>query len=217
MSEEPEVLKGVQANKCPECGGHGIINKAVPRHAFGMPGQSSDWTTAAFRCWRCKGDGAARALGADVKTCHITPPRAEDVLTRQEPFTSDDLVDAVLACAEEELLGRLSGLSNGFDSDRAQVMFGRAKGVAVSLRLVEEADCKADTTASEAQEAAAHLSPESVGEIVRFINQQHAEAAKETPWNRDYMRALRRLSRGVESALAFYRKNHEQKSDETKP
>lgn len=48
-------------------------------------------------------------------------------------YTVDDLIDAVLACAEEELKARLSGLNNGFDHPNACVLFGRAKGIALHL------------------------------------------------------------------------------------
>lgn len=64
----------------------------------------------------------------------LVVPSGSDVLAKREPYTADDLIDAVLACAEEERQARLSGLENGFDHPNACVLFGFAKGIAISLR-----------------------------------------------------------------------------------
>lgn len=54
--------------------------------------------------------------------------------------------------------------------------------------------------------SAAHLADDvTVGQVVRWINREHVQAAKETPPNGDYMRAMQRLGDGVESALWSYR------------
>lgn len=50
----------------------------------------------------------------------------------------DDLIKAVLDCANEELSARLSGLENGFEHPNTLALFGRAKGIA--LALWQEAD-----------------------------------------------------------------------------
>ena len=47
----------------------------------------------------------------------------------------------------------------------------------------------------------------SVGELVRLIDHLHLNAARETPPNRDYMRALQRMADEVESALELYMAN----------
>lgn len=52
-----------------------------------------------------------------------------------------------------------------------------------------------------------YLAEETVGEIVRWIDRQHLEAARETPPNTDYMKALQLLGGHVESALHLYRKS----------
>ena len=71
---------------------------------------------------------------AAVDHQRLVVPSGRDVLAKREPYTADDLIDAVLACAEEELQGRLSGLENGFDHPNACALFGFAKGIAISLR-----------------------------------------------------------------------------------
>lgn len=54
--------------------------------------------------------------------------------------------------------------------------------------------------------SAAHLGDDvTVGQIVRWINREHLQAAKETPPNRDYMKAMQRSASAVESALWTYR------------
>ena len=56
------------------------------------------------------------------------------------------------------------------------------------------------------QNHAAYLADDvTVGQIVRWIDREHLQAAKETPPNGDYMRAMQRLAAGVESALWSYR------------
>lgn len=45
----------------------------------------------------------------------------------------------------------------------------------------------------------------SVGQLVRQIDREHINAARETPPNMDYMRALQRLGSAVENALDLYR------------
>jgi hypothetical protein len=53
---------------------------------------------------------------------------------------------------------------------------------------------------------AAHLADDvTVGQVVRWIDREHIQAAKENPPNRDYMRAMQRLGEGVEGALRSYR------------
>ncbi len=53
--------------------------------------------------------------------------------------------------------------------------------------------------------SAAHLADDvTVGQVVRWINREHLQAAKETPPNGDYMRAMQRCAEGVESALWSY-------------
>lgn len=50
-------------------------------------------------------------------------------------------------------------------------------------------------------------STETVGEVIRWINQQYMDATKDTPPNRDYMETMQRLCDHVESALDMYRKS----------
>jgi hypothetical protein len=52
-----------------------------------------------------------------------------------------------------------------------------------------------------------YLAEETVGEIIRWIDREHMNAAKEDPPNRDYMRAMQRLGKQVQDALAHYRKS----------
>jgi hypothetical protein len=54
--------------------------------------------------------------------------------------------------------------------------------------------------------SAAYLADDvTVGQVVRWINREHRQAAKETPPNKDYMRAMQRSASDVESALWTYR------------
>ncbi len=47
-----------------------------------------------------------------------------------------------------------------------------------------------------------------VGQLARWIDREHMKAAKETPPNLDYMRAMQRLGDGLDSALKSYRAAH---------
>lgn len=59
---------------------------------------------------------------------------AKSVIDLREPYTAKDLVEAVLACSEEELQSRLSGMNNGFDHPNTLVLFGKAKAIALALQ-----------------------------------------------------------------------------------
>ena len=54
--------------KCAECGGRGKIYRRVPAVAMAFPGNPEDWKWDDQLCWRCKGDGIARALGINAAT-----------------------------------------------------------------------------------------------------------------------------------------------------
>lgn len=62
------------------------------------------------------------------------------------------------------------------------------------------------TTPQPLPDAASIYARESIGEIIRWINREHMAAAKETPPNMDYMRAMQDLGANLESALDQYRK-----------
>lgn len=55
----------------------------------------------------------------------------------------------------------------------------------------------------------AHLAEETIGEICRRINREHINAARETPPNLDYMRALQREYQYLEWSLESYRKSRQ--------
>ena len=46
----------------------------------------------------------------------------------------------------------------------------------------------------------------SVGMVARWINDAHLDAAKESPPNLDYMRAMQRLGAALQSTLDSYRR-----------
>ena len=53
----------------------------------------------------------------------------------------------------------------------------------------------------------AHLAEDvSVGRLVRWLDREHINAARETPPNMDYMRDMQRLGEAVEIALDLYRR-----------
>ena len=53
----------------------------------------------------------------------------------------------------------------------------------------------------------------SVGRLVRWINDTHLDAAKESPPNLDYMRTMQRLGDAAEHALALYRLSTQPQND----
>lgn len=54
--------------------------------------------------------------------------------------------------------------------------------------------------------SAAYLADDvTVGQVVRWIDREHIQAARENPPNGDYMRSMQRLASEVESALWAYR------------
>lgn len=71
--------------KCPECH-EGKITRRVPKGAVAFQNNPEDWTTETKTCWRCKGDGVGRPLGAGVTSGGAADaadsPKANDLLLR---------------------------------------------------------------------------------------------------------------------------------------
>jgi hypothetical protein len=62
-----------------------------------------------------------------------------------------------------------------------------------------------ETRQSPSRPGAVHLADDvTFGQVVRWIDREHIQAAKENPPNRDYMRAMQRLGDGVERAFWSY-------------
>lgn len=51
----------------------------------------------------------------------------------------------------------------------------------------------------------AYVATETFGEVIRAIDREHLQAARETPPNKDYMAALRALAENAEMILKWYR------------
>lgn len=51
----------------------------------------------------------------------------------------------------------------------------------------------------------AYVATETFGEVIRAIDREHLQAARETPPNKDYMAALRALAKNAEMILKWYR------------
>lgn len=51
----------------------------------------------------------------------------------------------------------------------------------------------------------AYVATETFGEVIRAIDREHLQAARETPPNKDYMAELRALAENAEMILKWYR------------
>jgi len=73
---------------------------------------------------------------------------------------------------------------------------------------------KTRTQHVEPDASAAYLADDvSIGALVRWINDAHLDAAKETPPNMDRMRAMQQLGQDVQNALGSYRRSIQPQGD----
>ena len=159
--EEEGPCYDLEAPLCPECGApaHEVFERATVALGVELMKEGSG-------CFRMAGfsrdiieeptvpifepDGSLQVSCAEghewTTRCRINSPApaaapsAETVIAKREPYTVDDLIDAVLVCAEEDRLQRLAGMENGFEHPNTPVLFRRAAGIAASLRQKNQAE-----------------------------------------------------------------------------
>src|SRR6478736_870543 len=95
---------------CPECGGTGEITRRVPAVAMAFQNNPDDWKLETKQCWRCKGDGCAKALG-------IEAVRASDVAPEPDRIAHP--------ASDEERAASYREIAKMHPANRFRLMFGQ--------------------------------------------------------------------------------------------